>query len=217
MTPHIMITSLRTAAVLAVLTLWASNANAQVDNRLALGMSVTSRLPDSDGASGSADVGFEIRIGHEKDGWGPQTSVFNWFDTGVKEPVGARIADLGEIRIRPIMVGYGYTKIRGRAAITTDLVGGYSFNSLHLDSAASADYERQVGASIVHSEATNSFVLKPEVQAWYDLTNRWGLRVTAGYLIARPSVKLTTALGEDTRPVRADTFLITLGAVFSIF
>jgi len=63
---------------------------------------------------------------------------------------------------------------------------------------------------------TNTFVVKPEVTVWYDLTNRFGLKFNAGYLIARPPVILTSTLGEDTRPVRADRFLITFGVVFSI-
>jgi len=211
-----MFTRSRTAFIVMIVALWASDARAQVDNRLAVGMSVTTRLSGSAGAGGSSDVGFEMRIGHEHDGWGVQTSFFNWFDTSVREPIGGRISDLGEIRMRPITVGYGYTRIRGRAAITTDVVGGYAFNSFHLDPIASADYLQRLGASVIRSEATNTFVVKPEVQVWYDLTNRFGLKLNAGYLIARPSVIITTTLGEDRRPVRADTFLITFGVVFSI-
>jgi hypothetical protein len=60
-------------------------------------------------------------------------------------------------------------------------------------------------------------VLKPEVQVWYDVNSRFGLKLEGGYLIARPSVVITSSLGEDDRPVRADTLLVTIGVVFSIF
>jgi hypothetical protein len=198
--------SFRTAFFIMMVAFCASDARAQVDNRLAVGMSV----------SGSADVSFEMRIGHEHNAWGWQTSLFNWFDTDVREPIGGQVSDLGAIRIRPIMVGYGYTRIRGRAAFTVDVVGGYSFNSFHLDPIASSDYQQRLGASVIRSQVSNTFALKPEVQVWYDLTNRFGLKLNAGYQIARPSVTITSTLGEETRPIRADTFLITFGFVFSL-
>jgi hypothetical protein len=113
------------------------------------------------------------------------------------------------------MLGYGYTWIRGKTAITVDALGGFAFNSFHLDPAALADYQRR-GATTVNTEATNTFVLKPEVQVWYDLSPRFGLKISGGYLISRPTVSLTSSIGRDTRAVRADTILIALGLVYSI-
>ena len=193
------------------------DAGAQTDNRLAVGMSVTARAASSSDAGGSADVGFELRLGPAKSGWGWQNSFFGWFDTAVQEAVSTRTIPLGDLRIRPIMAGYGYTWVRGRAAITADLAGGYSLNSFTLDPAAVADYSQRLGATGIDSKATNCFVLKPEVQVWYDVNSRWGLKLEGGYLVARPSVVITSSLGEDDRPVRADTFLVTVGVVFSIF
>ena len=210
-----MITRRRTAFIVVIVALWASNARAQTDNRLAVGMSVTMRPTGSENTSGGADVGFEMRIGHERNAWGWQTSFFNWFDTGVSGPIGGRTSDLGEIRIRPIMVGYGYTRLRGRAAITADVVGGYAFNSFQLDPSASANYLR-LGATVTSSEVTNTFAVKPEVLVWYDLNERFGLKLNAGYLIARPTVTIVSTLGEEARAVRADTFLITVGLVYSL-
>jgi hypothetical protein len=190
---------------------------AQTDNRLAVGMSVTARAANSSDAGGSADVGFELRLGPAKAGWAWQNSFFGWFDTDVQETVPTRTIPLGDLRVRPLMAGYGYTWIRGRAAITADLAGGYSLNSFTLDPAALADYSQRLGATRIDSKATNCFVLKPEVQVWYDVNSRFGLKLEGGYLIARPSVVITSSLGEDDRPVRADTLLVTIGVVFSIF
>jgi hypothetical protein len=193
------------------------DARAQTDSRLAVGMSVTTRLASASDASGSADVGFELRIGHEGQGWTWQHPFFNWFNTGVHEPIAARTVDLGRLRVRPIMAGYGYTWIRGRVAITADLLGGYTVNSFALDPAALAEYSQRLGATRVDSEATNAFAIKPEIQVWYDLNPRFGLKLSSGYLVARPSVVITSSLGEDVRPVRADTFLMTFGLVYSLF
>jgi hypothetical protein len=201
---------------LVALVLWPVVAHGQTDNRLAVGGSVTTRIAGSSAAAASSDVGFELRIGHEHDGWDWAYSFFGWFDTDIQQSPIVSPSDLGRLRIRPIMLGYGYTKVRGRAAVTTDLVAGYALNSFRLDPSTIADYQRR-GASNIHGEATNTFVVKPELTLWYDLNRRVGFKVNGGYLVARPSVTIVSTLGRTTQSVRADTFLITLGVVYSIF
>jgi hypothetical protein len=206
----------RLACTLIVLLSWPCLAYGQIDNRLAVGGSVTTRIAGSSAAAASSDVGFELRIGHEHDGWGWAYSFFGWFDTDIEQPPVVSSSDLGRLRVRPIMFGYGYTKLRGRAAITTDLVAGYALNSFRLDESTIATYQRR-GASDVHGEATNTFVVKPELTLWYDLNRRIGIKVNGGYLVARPSVTVVSTLGRDTQSIRADTFLLTFSAVYSIF
>jgi hypothetical protein len=205
----------RLTCVLVALVSWPGVAHGQTDNRLAVGGSITTRIAGSSAAAASSNVGFEVRIDHEGDGWGWANSFFGWFDTDIQQPPAVSSSDLGRLRVRPIMFGYGYTKIRGRAAITIDVVGGYSLNSFRLDSSTIADYQRR-GASDIHGEATNTFVVKPELALWYDLNRRIGLRVNGGYLVARPSVTIVSTLGRAAQSIRADTFLITIGVVYSI-
>jgi hypothetical protein len=204
-------------ATAALIVLFGTHARAQTDSRLAVGGSVTIRAASSSESGGSASMGFEWRLGHAKPGWGPQDAIFSWFDTDVQGTIGTGPVALGNLRMRPIMAGYGYTWVRGRAAITGDLVGGYSLNSFKLDSSAVQEYSRRLGATGIDAEATNAFALKPEFQIWYDLNSRFGLKIDGGYLIARPSVVITSSLGEDVRHIRADTFLITVGLVYSLF
>ena len=54
------------------------------------------------------------------------------------------------------------------------------------------------------------------MKVWYDLNRRIGLKINGGYLITRPSVTIKSSLGSDKWSVRADTFLITFGVVYSI-
>jgi hypothetical protein len=201
----------------AVIVLSVCDARAQTDSRLAIGLSVTARAPSSSDASGSADVSLELRLGHGRRGWDWQNAFFGWFNTEVHGPIAARVLDLGALRVRPIMAGYGYSWIRGRTALTADLVGGYTLNSFQMDPTALAEYSQRLGATRVESEATNAFAAKPEVQVWYDLNPRFGLKLSGGYLIARPSIVIRSSLGEDVRSVRADTFLVTIGVVYSLF
>jgi len=213
-----MFNSMRITSIVVVMmmvSVW--DARAQTDSRLAVGASITGNLLPASDTDGSATVGFEIRIGHERPGWGPQTSIFGWFDTAIQKPIATSTVDFGNLRLRPIMAGYGYTWIRGRRSLTADVVGGYSLNSLRLDSGAVAEYAQRLGATSIESEATNAFAVKPEIQVWYDLNPRFGLKLNAGYLISRPSIVIRSSLGEDVRPIRADTFLITVGVVYSLF
>ena len=99
----------------------------------------------------------------------------------------------------------GIRRFEAARALTTDVVGGYAFNSFHLDPSTIADYQRRA-ASDVHGEATNMFVVKPELTLWYDLNRRIGIKVNGGYLVARPSVTIVSTLGRDARSIRADTF-----------
>ncbi len=192
-------------------------ARAQTDSRLAVGGSLTTRAASSSEAGGSATIGFEWRLGHAIPGWGVQNSIFSWFDTDVQGTVGSGTVGLGNMRIRPIMAGYGYTWVRGRLALTGDVVGGYSFNSFKLDASAVQEYSRRLGATGIDAEATNAFALKPEIQGWYDLNSRFGLKIDCGYLISRPSVVITSSLGEDVHHIRADGLLVTVGLVYSLF
>ena len=113
------------------------------------------------------------------------------------------------------MLGYGYTWILDRTTITADVLSGFAFNSFHLDPATIAAYQRR-GATNIDGEATNTFVIKPEIQLWYDLLSRFGLKLTGGYLVSRPSMTLASTLSRDTRSIGADTIVITFGVVYSI-
>lgn len=213
-----MLTTLRALPIVVFMILLSvHDARAQTDSRLAVGANVTARVASSSDAGGSGSIGFEWRVGHAKPGWGWQDSIFDWFNTEVQGPIGSGTVELGQLRVRPLMAGYGYTWVRGRAAITADLVGGYTFNSFKLDPRALDEYARRLGATGVEAEGTNALAVKPEVQVWYDLNRRFGLKVNGGYGIARPSVVIRSSLGEDVRPVRADSFLVTVGLVYSLF
>jgi hypothetical protein len=199
--------------VLAVLS--SRTAAAQMDNRLAVGGSVTSPIAGSSTTAASSAIGFELRLGHEEEQWGWASSFFSWYDMDLEAAATLRAGAPGQLRVRPVLAGYGYTWIRGRAAITANVLGGLAFNSFHLDPSALTEYQRR-GATSIDTEATNALAIKPEVQLWYDLSSRFGLKISGGYLISRPTVTVTSTLGRDSRDVRADTILITVGIVYSI-
>jgi len=190
---------------------------AQTDNRFAVGGEFTSRMPnDRTTVHSSKGPGLLWRFGHADTGWGFHWGL-NWFSTDVDRPVGGRTTELGELRIRPIMGGYGYTRVIGRTTLTADVLGGYALTNITLAPSASDVYRDRLGALGVSVDARNTLVAKPELGMWFDLNKKVGINVNAGYVVARPSVTVRSTLGQDARRVRADMFVLQVGAVYSIF
>jgi len=52
---------------------------------------------------------------------------------------------------------------------------------------------------------------------WHDVNKRVGLLVDAGYVFARPDVKVTSTLGTGIHRVHADTYTLKFRLVCSIF
>lgn len=202
---------------LLVMGFAAPYAYGQVENKLAVGVKTSGQIADSSKTDGAVELGIEWRWNHDRPGWGWQMELFNWFDTGVNQPIAGQKVDLGQLRMRPLMGGYGYTLTRGRTVVTAELVAGYAFTSFDLDPAAGDAYRTRLGARSLTTEAGNTFVVNPELIVWHDLAKRIGLRVSGAFMVARPSVMMISSLGEDTRGINADTVMITIGVVYKIF
>lgn len=199
-----------------VAALCASQAEAQVENRVAVGVAVLGQIADSSDTDRTMVVAVEWRFRHDKPGWGWQYTL-NWFETGLTQPIAGRDTDMGRLHIRPVMGGYGYTWVRRRTYITADLLAGYAFTSFELDPAAEATYRTRMGVRSVTSDASNTFAVNPEVHLWYDLNDRMGMKIAGGYVFARPSVTMTSSLGEDRRAINADAFQVGVSFVYKIF
>ena len=211
---------IRIALVVITSAVGASHAFAQTNNRLALGVSFsTKQAPDHDStAHGSHSLGLQWRIGHDKQGFGWQYGL-HWYSIDVDRLIGHGPTGLGTLRVRPLMGGYGYTHLfrGGQIAVTGDMVAGYAINSFQIDPGADNAYQTRLGARFVGAEAVNTLVAAPELRIWYDVNKRFGVLFDAGLVFARPDVKVTSTLGTDVHHVRADTYTITFGLVYSIF
>jgi hypothetical protein len=116
------------------------------------------------------------------------------------------------------MVGYGYThRIGAATAIKGGAQGGYAFVSFTTGPSAPDEYRDRLGARSLSIDASNVFVVKPQVSIWHDLGEKFGVNVTAGYMVARPNLTIRTSLGEERMRVRSDQFLAHVGLVYSIF
>jgi hypothetical protein len=216
----------RTRIALALVFMLApfAPASAQSDtpskNRFALGadfkIKTSDRASKEDYARGQLGPGLLWRFGTSKTGWGIHWGL-PWYSVKLERPIGGNVTELGELKIRPFMAGYGYTRVIRRYSITADVLGGYGFSSINLSDPAIAAYRSALGVPTATASATNTLVLKPEIGMWYDVTKKIFFNLNAGYMVARPDVVVETAAGNDVRTARADQFIIKVGIVYSLF
>jgi len=190
---------------------------AQSEGRLAIGLGVSAKVAADDGTIGHSAVGLLWRIGHGGDGWGWRYGL-SWYSTDLEQPVGdVAPTEFGTLRVRPVLAGYGYARRIGPVLVTGRVMGGYAFNSFKLLPTFDDAYRRQLGATTVTADASNGLVVKPELSAWIDLGRKIGLHASAGYMVSRPDVTVSSSLGRDHRHINADMLTLKVGAVYSIF
>jgi hypothetical protein len=189
---------------------------AQSEGRFAIGGEFVVRLPaDRSALDGAKGPSLLWRFGHGKTGWGWHWGL-NWFSADVDGPAGID-AEIGEMHVRPVMAGYGYTRMIGANKVTAALIAGYAITSMSLTPAAVNAYQDRLGARSATVDVSNTLTARPEVNVWHDVNKKIGINVSAGYIIARPTMTIRSSLGEDARRVRADMFTVTVGAVYSIY
>jgi len=213
--------SISTTAAIALLAIGlALPAQAQTETRFALGADFLVAASDYSSGQDRAESVFTVeplwRFGDFQPGWGPHFGL-NWYAVNVQRLVGGTAVTLGEVHIRPIMGGYGYTWVRGKNTISTNVLAGYAFSSMTLADGAAAAYESRMGVGVTDADASNTFVVRPEIDFWHDINRLFGLNVNIGYMVARPDITLTTSTGIDKRTARADQFQVRVGIVYSIF
>jgi len=74
-----------------------------------------------------------------------------------------------------------------------------------------------LGGRSLTVDVSNTFTAKPQVNVWYDLGKKVGLNVSAGYVVARPTLMIRSTLGTEERHLNADMFTVKFGAAYSIF
>jgi hypothetical protein len=211
------VTCARIAAALLLATLaLPSRVWAQSEGHFAIGGVLTARMASDPNVQDNLSPGLLWRFGHGNEGWGPHWGL-NWFSADVKASIGGSETELGELHIRPFMGGYGYTYTIGRSAITADALVGYAFGSIRMSPLATDAYHDRLGARSITAKSSNTFTLKPEVDVWYDVSEKVGINVNAGYIVARPHVTVRSTLGKERRAVRADHFVLSVGMVYSVF
>ena len=187
---------------------------AQTDKLISLGGGVAFYHPIDDSARNSTGFALVYRFGRGE-GWRPAIGL-NWFNTTFDATVAGSSVELGALRVRPIMGGYGYTVRRGRFAATASGVGGIAFNSFDAAGAARLAYAQE-DRVLLDISAGNGLAARGEVAMWYDLNSRIGILGVVGYIVARPEIDVVTDAGTSSRRLKADSLKLQIGVAYGIF
>lgn len=208
---------IRAPVVLLVVVLLgsATSAAAQTKGKLSLGWEIGPMIPVDASASGSSEFGLVWRLGRYESGWAPHWGL-NWYATDLKRNIGGTDVPLGGLHVRPLTAGYGYTLVKDRTTVIADVLGGFAFTSMSMAQPAIDGY-RRLGAQGATLDTSMTWVVRPEAMIWYDINKDFGLVVNVGYMMARPTITVTTTAGTDARRINADMFGIQIGLAYSIF
>lgn len=169
-----------------------------------VGAAVGWSFPRSSSLHTSAAFSPLIKIGPPR-GLGPVLA-FEWFGADVESGGSNRRTP---VRVRPIMVGAGYTLTSDRLSFTPSLAAGYAFNSLSLDEAGDAD-----GLPI---DVANSLVWRIGASGWYDLGRRMALHASGGYVMTGLRFTFLDGSRLESRKVPGDSAIVHMGIVYTVF
>ena len=182
--------------------------------RFLVGVNVTHGLTPEDDVGSRWSISPFFRNTPRRVGWGPSFGL-NWFTGDIDVMVDGVRTTIGEVKVRPIMLGIGYTLDGGRARTTVSLVGGYAFT----DARVTAALPEGTTASI---SITDAWVVRPNLGVTVALTKRLALVGSIGYIYTNPTItanvtRLGRTAGSVSGAYRADYVNITVGTAVSIF
>jgi hypothetical protein len=186
----------------------------QTDAIVAVGGGVAAYRAVDDMAEDSIGFALIYRIGRPQ-GFRP-TFGFNWYSTAFTGEVDGERVDLGDMRIRPVMGGYGYWWNRGRATLAATLIGGVSFNTFDTSDEARIAYHRS-DRLLLRIDASHGLAARAELGLWVDLSDKIGLMGSVGYVAARPAVEFITETTRESARLRADAVKLQIGVVYAPF
>lgn len=196
----------------------ASVAQAQVTSstaRFSVGIAVDRLFTLDDDASDAWGVGPEVRVGANREGWGPSFGL-GWFDTRLQAAEGGVAGEFAEIRVRPVMAGIGYTFRRGPWSYDLGVAAGWTFNRGTVLPAAER-YFAQLGTEPVEVEVSNSFAVRPRLRVYYDTPSRVSLTGSIGVAFLDPEVTLRSGGRSLTLDRSLTAVTLEAGIIFALF
>jgi hypothetical protein len=106
----------------------------------------------------------------------------------------------GRIKSRQLMSGVGYQWVHGKMVYGTQLGLGFAFNKVTLDPGVALAFGVPEPVSV---DVSNSFVVRPKVQAEYFLHHKVSLRTQLAYTYTDPDVTVNSAtqsFGREWNP-----------------
>ena len=177
-----------------------------------IGAQYNVKLPRGDDIESKHGLGVAVRVA-KPNGLG-FTVGFGTESFDVPGVMGDAGVTLGQLSLRTVSGGVLFTRRAGPLEATAGLSAGYGFGGFSLDRVA-RDRFGMAGFFAVDPDATNSWVLKPNVSLWFNVSNRWAATVSGSYMVARPTVRFGTGLPD--RKIKADAVGLAAGLGFKVF
>lgn len=190
----------------------ATNASAQMiantAKRAGIGGSFGGIFPFDDDVSVGKAYGVNFGLAPEP-GFGP-TIGFGWYTGDLTLSGISGSANVGDLRVRPLMAGVGYTWVTGKLATGVSINAGISFNSIKLND----QYRTFFGPGTeVRVDASNSFAARPQLRFEYAVARKVGVYTSLGYFFTKFNNEITTPLGTFENEWDASSFNIFVGAM----
>jgi hypothetical protein len=187
-------------------------ASAQFWKQLGFGLDIGLTEPTDRDVDSSMVVGGRGGMAPDE-GWGLAMGL-GWFEADLIDGRGAESRRAGELKVRPLMAGVGYTWLHGRLATTAALTAGVSVNGAELDAALQRAADAGQGFAL---DVGNSFAIRPSLEVEYFLARKFALSGTVGFLFTRPEISWTTPEGRFTDQWNASSFNVLAGFVLYPF
>jgi hypothetical protein len=200
----------------------ASNAQAEqpTRTRLQLGVSLKGTLTPGVDTANELGPTFEWRWrgkgSRHDDRWALAYRLSS-FGSQVWSQLGATELPVGDVKVRPLMVGVDYNMPRGKWQWAAGMSGGWAINAINTPAEYAERATNVAGASDLWVDVHNSFVWGPHLKGWYDHDRRLSYTVEAAYLVTRPELDVRANGFTATRPMKADALILKAGIVYGIF
>ena len=205
-----------------LLMLMVPAANAQTGKRVALGGAVgLTHYIDKDFSSKNPGFSpaYRIRLNPEsKEGWSwAPKSGFGWNNRKTSTDIGGTETQLGKLQTILIMGGVQRKLHHGPWQLGIGAVAGGSINHFEVDRAARDAYQNRLGLTLTEIKVKNSIAVRPQVDAWYDLSKWFALHGSVSYLFNRPKAETTLGGVTTSSTWKTDHASVSVGLVVGVF
>lgn len=159
--------------------------------RVGVGISVGGIFPTDDDVNAGLAAGVTLGLAPAT-GLGP-TIGLGWYEGDLRLARVSGSARVGQLRVRPLMGGVGYTWVTGRVATGASINAGISFNSIRVDDMYSLGFS---SGGEVRGGASNSFAARPQLRVEYAVTRKMGVYSSASYFFTQLDSVLETPIGR---------------------
>lgn len=139
------------------------------------------------------------------------------FSSQVSSQIGAAALPVGDVKVRPLMIGLDYKMPRGKWQWATGVSVGWAINGVTVPGEYHRGVAERAGADDLWVDVHNSLVWGPRLKGWYDHDRRLSYLVEAGYLVTRPELDVRVHGVTTRRTLNADALILKVGVVYGIF